>query len=263
MMFVACGIGSYDVATIYLVSHAFFKSAIFLSFVYAMHGFVSPSVIWVSFLSASGFPVLPGFFAKTSLAHTLYFHRHIMLFVFDIVINIISNIVIFRMTLWARSAGRSMGPGGYSPVWFLICGGTTISCLSWNIFTDTFKYFSKSYIEILCIIISVCSVLFLERKSAFLKKADEFFEPIFRARSIVNQLRSSIRDVSRSLSKFYDTLRDVAEHGIIKCVATIAVCIGARQMNIVSVHMMWIIAGLAFMFVSLTYEVTIVRAYSS
>jgi NADH:ubiquinone oxidoreductase subunit 5 (subunit L)/multisubunit Na+/H+ antiporter MnhA subunit len=115
-MFIACGLGEYSLAILYFICHAFFKSALFLSFYYVIYvmageqnilrmggiNSVVPKVsdiVWISFATAVGFPFLVGFFAKISFMSTIQLSRQTFLEFSNIIINIIYTAAIFRTIL--------------------------------------------------------------------------------------------------------------------------------------------------------------------
>jgi NADH:ubiquinone oxidoreductase subunit 5 (subunit L)/multisubunit Na+/H+ antiporter MnhA subunit len=71
LMFVACGLSCGSIAILSFVTHAFFKSLIFLGYVYSVYGAVSSQevkrIVAVSVLSSIGIPFVISFFSKHEL----------------------------------------------------------------------------------------------------------------------------------------------------------------------------------------------------
>ncbi len=116
IMFISCGIGSYSLALLYFICHAFFKSMLFLSFAYLISAMsdennlvkygglakLTPKIsdmILISFLFAAGFPFLSGFFAKLSFVETIELSEIRYISISNIFINIITIMAMARMLL--------------------------------------------------------------------------------------------------------------------------------------------------------------------
>ncbi|MDR0630860.1 MAG: hypothetical protein LBF70_02410 [Holosporales bacterium] len=151
LMFVACGLRQYHIAILYFISHAFSKSALFLSL---MH--ITPKhIVWITFLLAALSP-----FSKAALADMLYFHTDWLLIISNIIIGIISNIAILKIAMNIRTEGLGIK---LFPIWLLICLCPSVSFIYLHSFGICIhNYLKEFFIEIGQIIISLicCSLKF-------------------------------------------------------------------------------------------------------
>ncbi|BDB56467.1 NADH dehydrogenase subunit L [Flavobacterium ammonificans] len=113
LMFLALGLGSYEVAVFHVITHAFFKACLFLgsgSVIHALHGEqdmrnmgglkkvmpITFITMLVSSLAISGVPVFSGFFSKDEILLTA-FHHNIPLWVVASVASIMTAFYMFRL----------------------------------------------------------------------------------------------------------------------------------------------------------------------
>ncbi|KFF19347.1 NADH-quinone oxidoreductase subunit L [Flavobacterium hydatis] len=113
LMFLALGLGAYEVAVFHVITHAFFKACLFLgsgSVIHALHGEqdmrkmgglrkampVTFITMLVSSLAISGVPLFSGFFSKDEILLTA-FHHNISLYVVASVASIMTAFYMFRL----------------------------------------------------------------------------------------------------------------------------------------------------------------------
>lgn len=113
LMFLALGLGAYEVAVFHVITHAFFKACLFLgsgSVIHALHGEqdmrnmgglkkampITYITMLVSSLAISGVPVFSGFFSKDEILLTA-FHHNIPLWVVASVASIMTAFYMFRL----------------------------------------------------------------------------------------------------------------------------------------------------------------------
>jgi NADH-quinone oxidoreductase subunit L len=113
LMFLALGLGAYEVAVFHVITHAFFKACLFLgsgSVIHALHGEqdmrnmgglkkvmpITFITMLVSSLAISGVPVFSGFFSKDEILLTAFNHN-IPLWVVASVASIMTAFYMFRL----------------------------------------------------------------------------------------------------------------------------------------------------------------------
>ncbi|MCP2026602.1 NADH-quinone oxidoreductase subunit L [Flavobacterium sp. HSC-32F16] len=113
LMFLALGLGAYEVAVFHVITHAFFKACLFLgsgSVIHGLHGEqdmrkmgglrkAMPITFWtmlISSLAISGVPFFSGFFSKDEILLTA-FHHSIPLYVIGSVASIMTAFYMFRL----------------------------------------------------------------------------------------------------------------------------------------------------------------------
>jgi len=113
LMFLALGLGAYEVAVFHVITHAFFKACLFLgsgSVIHALHGEqdmrmmgglkkvmpITFITMLVSSLAISGVPVFSGFFSKDEILLTA-FHHNIPLWVVASAASIMTAFYMFRL----------------------------------------------------------------------------------------------------------------------------------------------------------------------
>lgn len=113
LMFLALGLGAYQVAVFHVITHAFFKACLFLgsgSVIHAMHGEQDMrnmgglkkwmSVTYITFLisslAISGIPPFSGFFSKDEILMTA-FHANTALWVIASLASIMTAFYMFRL----------------------------------------------------------------------------------------------------------------------------------------------------------------------
>lgn len=113
LMFLALGLGAYEVAVFHVITHAFFKACLFLgsgSVIHALHGEqdmrnmgglrkVMPITFWtmmVSTLAISGIFPFSGFWSKDEILMTA-FHQNIPLWVVGSIASIMTAFYMFRL----------------------------------------------------------------------------------------------------------------------------------------------------------------------
>jgi NADH-quinone oxidoreductase subunit L len=113
LMFVALGLGAYEVAVFHVITHAFFKACLFLgsgSVIHALNGEQDmrkmgglkkwmPVTYWtflISALAISGIPPLSGFFSKDEILITA-FHNNTALWVIASLASVLTAFYMFRL----------------------------------------------------------------------------------------------------------------------------------------------------------------------
>ena len=113
LMFLALGLGAYEVAVFHVITHAFFKACLFLgsgSVIHGLHGEqdmrkmgglrkAMPITFWtmlISSLAISGIPFFSGFFSKDEILMTA-FHHSIPLYVIGSIASIMTAFYMFRL----------------------------------------------------------------------------------------------------------------------------------------------------------------------
>jgi NADH-quinone oxidoreductase subunit L len=113
LMFLALGLGAYEVAVFHVITHAFFKACLFLgsgSVIHALHGEqdmrnmgglrkVMPITFWtmmISTLAISGIFPFSGFWSKDEILMTA-FHSNIPLWVIGSIASIMTAFYMFRL----------------------------------------------------------------------------------------------------------------------------------------------------------------------
>ena len=113
LMFLALGLGAYEVAVFHVITHAFFKACLFLgsgSVIHGLHGEqdmrkmgglrkAMPITFWtmlISSLAISGVPLFSGFFSKDEILMTA-FHHSIPLYVIGSIASIMTAFYMFRL----------------------------------------------------------------------------------------------------------------------------------------------------------------------
>ena len=113
LMFLALGLGAYEVAVFHVITHAFFKACLFLgsgSVIHALHGEqdmrnmgglkkVMPITFWtmmISTLAISGIFPFAGFWSKDEILMTA-FHHNISLWVVGSIASILTAFYMFRL----------------------------------------------------------------------------------------------------------------------------------------------------------------------
>lgn len=113
LMFLALGLGAYEIAVFHVITHAFFKACLFLgsgSVIHAMHGEQDMrkmgglrkymKVTYITFLIAtlaiSGIPIFAGFFSKDEIL-MVAFHENKSLWVIASLASIMTAFYMFRL----------------------------------------------------------------------------------------------------------------------------------------------------------------------
>jgi NADH-quinone oxidoreductase subunit L len=113
LMFLALGLGAYEVAVFHVITHAFFKACLFLwsgSVIHALHGEqdmrnmgglrkwmkITFVTFLISSLAISGIPPFSGFFSKDEILMTA-FHHNTALWVIASVASIMTAFYMFRL----------------------------------------------------------------------------------------------------------------------------------------------------------------------
>ncbi|MFZ0599252.1 MAG: NADH-quinone oxidoreductase subunit L [Flavobacterium sp.] len=113
LMFLALGLGAYEVAVFHVITHAFFKACLFLgsgSVIHGLHGEqdmrkmgglrkAMPITFWtmlISSLAISGIPFFSGFFSKDEILLTAFEHS-IPLYVIGSIASIMTAFYMFRL----------------------------------------------------------------------------------------------------------------------------------------------------------------------
>src|SRR6187431_604293 len=113
LMFLALGLGAYEVAVFHVITHAFFKACLFLgsgSVIHGLHGEqdmrkmgglkkAMPITFWtmlISSLAISGVPFFSGFFSKDEILMTA-FHHNIPLWFIGTIASIMTAFYMFRL----------------------------------------------------------------------------------------------------------------------------------------------------------------------
>ena len=113
LMFLAIGLGAYNIAVFHVITHAFFKACLFLgsgSVIHAMHGEqdmrkmgslkkfmpITFATMLISTLAISGIPPFSGFFSKDEILMTA-FHENIPLWIIASLASIMTAFYMFRL----------------------------------------------------------------------------------------------------------------------------------------------------------------------
>lgn len=113
LMFLALGLGAYEVAVFHVITHAFFKACLFLgsgSVIHAMHGeqdmrnmgglrkvmTITFATFLISTLAISGLPPFSGFFSKDEILMTA-FHHNKALWIIASLASIMTAFYMFRL----------------------------------------------------------------------------------------------------------------------------------------------------------------------
>lgn len=113
LMFLALGLGAYEVAVFHVITHAFFKACLFLgsgSVIHALHGEqdmrkmgglkkampITFITMLIASLAISGVPLFSGFFSKDEIL-LVAFHHNIPLWVIASVASIMTAFYMFRL----------------------------------------------------------------------------------------------------------------------------------------------------------------------
>ncbi len=113
LMFLAIGLGAYNIAVFHVITHAFFKACLFLgsgSVIHAMHGEqdmrnmgslkkfmpITFATMLIATLAISGIPPFSGFFSKDEILMTA-FHNNIPLWILASVASIMTAFYMFRL----------------------------------------------------------------------------------------------------------------------------------------------------------------------
>ncbi len=113
LMFLALGLGAYEIAVFHVITHAFFKACLFLgsgSVIHAMHGEqdmrnmgglrkvmkITFATFLISTLAISGLPPFSGFFSKDEILMTA-FHHNKPLWVIGSIASIMTAFYMFRL----------------------------------------------------------------------------------------------------------------------------------------------------------------------
>ncbi|WP_294822856.1 NADH-quinone oxidoreductase subunit L [uncultured Flavobacterium sp.] len=113
LMFLALGLGAYEIAVFHVITHAFFKACLFLgsgSVIHALHGEqdmrnmgglrkvmkITFATFLISTLAISGLPPFSGFFSKDEILMTAY-HQNPVLWVIGSVASVMTAFYMFRL----------------------------------------------------------------------------------------------------------------------------------------------------------------------
>lgn len=113
LMFLALGLGAYEVAVFHVITHAFFKACLFLgsgSVIHAIggeqdmrhmgglkkHMKITYATFFIATIAISGFPPLSGFFSKDEILLTA-FHHNTVLWVVASLASILTAFYMFRL----------------------------------------------------------------------------------------------------------------------------------------------------------------------
>ena len=113
LMFLALGLGAYEVAVFHVITHAFFKACLFLgsgSVIHALHGEqdmrkmgglkkvmpITYITMLISSLAISGVPLFSGFFSKDEIL-LVAFHHNIPLWIVASIASIMTAFYMFRL----------------------------------------------------------------------------------------------------------------------------------------------------------------------
>jgi NADH-quinone oxidoreductase subunit L len=113
LMFLALGLGAYEVAVFHVITHAFFKACLFLgsgSVIHALHGEqdmrnmgglrkvmkITFATFLISTLAISGLPPFSGFFSKDEILMTA-FHHNKPLWIIGSIASIMTAFYMFRL----------------------------------------------------------------------------------------------------------------------------------------------------------------------
>jgi NADH-quinone oxidoreductase subunit L len=132
-MFIGCGVGAYAAGMFHLVTHAFFKSLLFLaagSVIHALGGEqdmrrmgglkkplpVTFPVFLVGALAISGVPFLSGFFSKDAILTSAFAGRHYVLYGLGLAGAVLTAFYMFRLvylTFYGERRSTDSAPSGH------------------------------------------------------------------------------------------------------------------------------------------------------
>ena len=297
-MFIACGLGEYSLALLCFICHAFFKSMLFLSFSYVIRAMSNEQnmykmgglsklipnitdIVWISFLSAVGFPFFVGFFAKISFLGSLQLSNRVSLVILSIIINIISIITILRMimiSIYGKSRAdditlsrvSSYNSLSISSVWILIIFAVFGSFIFWSIYEwgalhfgyggivysrEFFDYFIENMVEMAQIGLGTMIVLILKNKKIATTKRGAFFIDIFKNNKIYKSAMYFIIKTANAFLKLFANINEkffnFINYKFFKSLYGIGITIGYRHRRFIFSHALWISLGLIISILSI------------
>jgi NADH-quinone oxidoreductase subunit L len=293
IMFMACGLRGYSLAILYFICHAFFKSLLFLSFTYLISATsgeynilklgglnkFAPRInkaIWVSFLSAIGFPFLSGFFAKITFMSLLQSSSMHFLMISNIIINMIMTAAIFRLvflSMYGKSRmddltlSRVTNSNLYNmkPIWGLFITSIAGSLIAWKWYElgtfhfgvggsiyihDIWGYFIENIMEITQILAAILlMLLFIKHsKAKFNSNISSVSIAIFRRNEIYyffsDIMKNSVLFIMQSLDKLNKKLSGFLSTGFFNSIYSLEKIISEKHKKSFFSHALWIFLGL-------------------
>ena len=287
IMFVLCGLSAYSHAILYFVCHAFFKSMLFLSFAFlisAMSGEkhinrmggisqVAPKladIIWISFLFASGFPFLAGFFPKVALSEAINKAGFGFYAVCIPIANLLVTTAICRMifnSLYGKAKAdeltffRASKSNEYelNSFWGLATLSGFISFWAWNYFecqclhmTNGILYNSMEYLKvslaaIMQIAIAIILFIWLTKMSRRkIVKATSFSlnqHNVYRA--CAEQIKTGIANCAQKFNKLDCKIANLLNKKTFRSIYHIAMFLRYAHKSCFQNHISWILLGIA------------------
>ena len=300
IMFIACGLEAYSVAILYMMCHAFFKSILFLAFAYlisAMSGEkninrmggiakIAPkitNIVWISFLFASGFPLLTGFFPKVALSTIIKNTDSAILLVATILATIINVMAIFRMlfqSIYGETKADEMtffrssksNEYNYIPFWSLATISLFASYIIWDIFKaghlgfdgekmtyiSTNNILDSSYI-LFQIIVAMSIIVLFERKTS--NRINEKIALLIRKHGFYKKGITAITDIIMKCAGIFDMrYRQIAHMCNVETFKELY-CVGIflkkTHANYLQNHITWILFGLTLCIIFIIVETEI------
>ncbi len=297
IMFIACGLGEYSVAVLYLICHAFFKSMLFLAFAYlisAMSGEkninrmggiarIAPkvtSIVWISFLFASGFPLLTGFFPKIALSGIIQNTDSNIFLVATILANLLNIMAIFRMLFQSiygdtkadeMTFFRASKSNEYTfiPFWSLATISMLFSFVVWKIFKvgllgfgdEEMTYISENYLQdslniLLQIILAMSSIAIFEK--SINNRIGEKIALLIRKHKLYKRtVRAIVNTVMRSAGIFDAWCHQIAHAGNVETFKELYNAgnfLKTAHINCLQNHIVWMLFGMTLCLIFIITE---------
>ncbi|MDR1609614.1 MAG: hypothetical protein LBR78_02025 [Holosporales bacterium] len=291
-MFVACGLGMYSLAMLGFLVHALFKATLFMVLAYLisvtageqnilrMGGIKSAAprlndVMWLAFMMAVGFPLLPGFFAKIPFMASIQLSNVPLLLTANVVGNIFATMAAFRLitiamygksrmddttlSMVSRSSERDM-----RPIWLLMAISVFGSFVVWSMYgwgelhfgtagvlhvRNIFDYFIENIEELCQIAVSIVIVLLLMRFSGtkWVKRTLSFMTVLNRSRVYQHFCDYTTRIVL-CIMKVCDVINTTLDSAMYmrsyKLLRSTSIALSRAHPNLLAAHVVWIITGL-------------------
>jgi NADH:ubiquinone oxidoreductase subunit 5 (subunit L)/multisubunit Na+/H+ antiporter MnhA subunit len=291
-MFVACGLKMYSLAMLVFVGHALFKATLFMGLAYLisatageqnilrMGGIKNEApklndVMWIAFMMAIGFPLLPGFFAKIPYMASIQLSSIPLLSTANVVGNVFATIALFRLitvamygksrmdditlSMVARSSEYDM-----RPIWLLMAIAVFGSFVAWSMYEwgrlhfgtagvsyarNIFDYFTENVEELCQIASSITAVLLLMRFSGTkqVTRILNFTAMLNRGRvykhccNYVTRMVVCVMRVCDTLGTVVDGIMNVRSYRFLH---STSITLSHAHQKLLASHAVWIITGL-------------------
>ncbi|MDR2458574.1 MAG: hypothetical protein LBD43_00550 [Holosporales bacterium] len=291
-MFVACGLGMYSLAILGFLGHALFKATLFMGLAYLISATAGEQniirmggvkneapklndVIWITFMMAIGFPLLPGFFAKIPFMASIQLSNVPLLSAANVVGNIFATIALFRLITVAMYGKSRMDDITLSmvtrsnaydmrPIWLLMAISVFGSFVVWSIYEwgklhfgaagvlharNIFDYFIENIEELCQITISVIVVLLLMRFSGtkHVEKILNFTAMLNRGK-VYKRCCDYIARMVMCVMRECDILNTIMDNSMnvrgYRLLRSTSIVLSRAHQRLLASHVVWIIAGL-------------------